>query len=99
MSKPATTANSFGTFLESLEATRAPARSGDGPLAVLEAIQRSSTGEVRELMGELGIDLVQFARTIASMQEAGLIELVGTGASQVARLTTMGTALLKMATR
>lgn len=97
-SKPSGSGNSFGTFLESLDTKRSVQSARQAPHTVLEVLQRASGGDVqvRDLMHDLGMDVVELARTVSGMQEAGLIELVGTGSDQVARLTSTGAALLKI---
>jgi predicted transcriptional regulator len=79
-------ANRFGT---------SKAATNEATLAVLKALA-SGRASMQELMNRLQMDVVELARTVSGMREAGLIELEGSGANQTATLTKTGTALLKI---
>ena len=87
--------NSFGTFLETLQGD-SKSSVPDAPVAILKMLASSGQASVQELLSGLGMDVVELAKTLTGMKEAGLIELQGSGASQVVKLTQTGTAFLKI---
>lgn len=88
--------NSFSTFLETLQRSDAALPQTMVPLELLKALASKGPEPVLELMASSGLDLTEFTRVLAGMQDAGLVHLEGSGIQQVVALTDTGTKLASL---
>ena|SRR5258708_678314 len=93
-------ADSFSAFLEAKQRNRSSsAPSGSTPLALLNALASADQEqmEVTDLMTASGMPLTDFADALKSLKESGYLTLSGAPGAEVAKLTTLGEDVSRLA--
>lgn len=85
--------NRFGTFLETI---RKPAAgpSADRPMIVLRELARSGPEPIRELMRATQMGIIEFAESVKTMQDIGLLRVTGPAGGETVELTPTGSQLI-----
>ena len=90
--------SSFAPFLEGLERRRqARQTSGGDPLKLVALLQDSGPIVMTQLMAKSGMSLGEFAATIETMADTGLVSVTGQPGSEVVELTQSGSKLATIA--
>lgn len=89
---------SFAPFLDELQRLRA-ARQGvkTDPLKLLVLLKESGAVPMADLMAKSGMPFAEFADTIKTMEQAGLVSLTGLPGQEVVQLTQNGAQLSHLA--
>ncbi len=96
-----TSKKSINPFLETIArsssaaADETPAEKATIPIKLIGLIAAGSSGTtpVARLLEQSNMGVAEFAQALTAIQSAGLIELKGTGPSQIAELTDVGAKL------
>ncbi len=90
-------ANSFGTFLETLQEGGGDERAASGDqLKLLTILLNSDARTVPELLKESGMGFEDFSEAFATTHRAGFITLVGMPGSEVVELTELGEEIARL---
>ena len=87
--------DSFGTFLESVQRNsqqpqQSPPATAGAPLKLLGTLAEHGAQPLQELMAQSGLSFTEFADSMKTMQDTGLLEISGTPGQEQVDITPRG---------
>jgi len=97
---PQSKAESFSAYLQAWEQSQPTSAASSGnAMAVLRALAAADEKQlgVKDLMTASGMSITDFADALKSLQQSGFLTISGPPSAEVARLTTLGEDVVRLA--
>jgi hypothetical protein len=96
--KGAPSADSFGTFLESMQRQASTGNETNAePLAILRVLKDKRVLKAPDLLAESRVNVFSFAESLRVMREAGLVSMGGPTGEETVQITPAGESVVSLA--